>query len=129
MNILDENIIENQCQLLIKWRISFRQIGLNIGQGGMSDADIITLLHQKRNLTFFTRDDDFFKKNLCHKNYCIVYLAIRKEEAAYFIRRFLSFQKMNTIVKRMGTVVKVSPGNITQWYLNLQKQKLYTWTK
>jgi hypothetical protein len=85
MNILDENIIENQCQLLVKWRVSFRQIGLNIGQGGMSDADIITLLHQKRKITFFTRDDDFFKKNLCHKNYYIVYLAIRKEEAAYFI--------------------------------------------
>ena len=58
MNILDENIIDNQCQLLRKWRISFRQVGFGAGRSGMKDKEIISLLHQFRRPTFFTRDDD-----------------------------------------------------------------------
>ncbi len=41
MNILDENIPKNQRQLLESWRIRIRQIGFNIGQRGMQDAEII----------------------------------------------------------------------------------------
>ena len=89
MNILDENIINNQCQLLRKWRILFRQIGYGIGSKGIQDKEIITLLHSLRSSTFFTRDDDFFSRNVCHSGYCLVYLAVKKEEAAVFIRRFL----------------------------------------
>ena len=59
MNILDENIINNQCQLLRSWRISFRQIGFSIGRQGLQDKGIISLLHTLRRPTFFTRDDDF----------------------------------------------------------------------
>ena len=59
MNILDENIINNQCQLLRSWRIPFRQIGFSIGRQGLQDKGIISLLHTLRRPTFFTRDDDF----------------------------------------------------------------------
>ncbi len=34
MNILDENIIESQCQLLRKWCVRFRQIGYGVGRQG-----------------------------------------------------------------------------------------------
>ena len=66
MNILDENIIENQCQLLRSWRIRFRQISCDIGQQGLKDKEIISLLHSLNRPTFFTRDDDFYNHKLCH---------------------------------------------------------------
>jgi len=92
MNIIDENIIKNQCQLLKSWRLSFRQIGYDIGNIGLKDNEIISLLHNLQNPTFFTRDNDFFNRNLCHSKYCIVYLAVKKEESAVFIRRFFTAQ-------------------------------------
>jgi len=65
VNILDENIIDNQCKLLRSWRIRFRQIGFGVGRQGMKDKEIIPLLHQLRRPTFFTRDDDFFDLKFC----------------------------------------------------------------
>jgi len=53
MNILDENILESQRQLLIRWRIPFRQIGYEIGQKGMDDEEILPLLLTLRQPTFF----------------------------------------------------------------------------
>jgi hypothetical protein len=52
MNIIDENIIDNQCQLLRKWHISFRQIGYGVGRQGMQDKEIISLLHGLHHPTF-----------------------------------------------------------------------------
>ena len=46
MNLLDENIPKDQRLLLEGWRIRIRQIGFNIGQAGMQDAEIIPLLLQ-----------------------------------------------------------------------------------
>ena len=46
MNILDENVIENQCQLLRSWRIQFRQIGYPIV------INIIGLTHIRPYRTF-----------------------------------------------------------------------------
>ena len=100
MIVLDENIIKNQCQLLRSWRIPFRQIGFNIGEEGLKDKNIISLLHELKNPTFFTRDDDFFNKDFCHAKYCIVYLAVKKEESAIFIRRLLHHKEFNTIKKK-----------------------------
>ena len=41
MNLLDENIPEHQRQLLRSWRIPIRQIGVDVGPKGISDAAII----------------------------------------------------------------------------------------
>lgn len=93
MNILDENVIENQCQLLRSWRIRFRQIGYSIGKQGLKDKEIISLCHSLHLPTFFTRDKDFYDSSLCHAGYCIVYLDVKKDEAAFFIRRLLHYIK------------------------------------
>ena len=106
MNILDENIINNQCQLLRSWRIPFRQIGFRIGRQGLQDKGIISLLHTLRRPTFFTRDDDFYDCNLCHAGYCLVYLAVRKNEVAIFMRRLLHYKEFDTGAKRMGSVIR-----------------------
>ena len=127
MNIVDENIIDNQCQLLRKWRIPFRQIGDGIGRQGMKDKEIISLLHGLPRPTFFTRDDDFYNRSLCHSGYCLVYLAIRKDETAVFMRRFLRHKKFNTAAKRTGSVIRVSHSGLSVWRIHEEKQIHFGW--
>ena len=64
MNVLDENIAENQRQLLRRYRIPVRQIGSDVGRAGMTDDEIIPLLHCLSSPTFFTRDEDFYDRGL-----------------------------------------------------------------
>ncbi len=127
MNILDENVIETQGRLLRKWRIRFRQIGFGIGKEGMKDSEIISLLHNLNRPTFFTRDDDFFERNLCHEGYCLVNTAVEKNEVAVFIRRLLRHPEFNTKAKRMGSVVRVSHARLLVWHLHAEKQQRFDW--
>ena len=66
MNILDENIMESQRQLLRRWRIAVRQIGEDVARKGIKDDEILPLLHQLTRPTFFTRDLDFYARELRH---------------------------------------------------------------
>jgi hypothetical protein len=59
MNLLDENIPEHQRQLLRGWHVAVRQIGVDVGDKGLSDDAILVLLPQLSRPTFFTRDTDF----------------------------------------------------------------------
>ena len=127
MNILDENIPKNQRQLLESWRISIRQIGVNTGNPGMKDKEIITFLQQNRRSTFFTRDQDFFKPQLCHSRYSLVFLDVEKNEAAFFIRRLLRHSKLNTQAKRLGNVIRVSSADISCWQIHTSKEMHYGW--
>ncbi|MBN2088598.1 hypothetical protein JW964_03250 [candidate division KSB1 bacterium] len=128
MNILDENIIESQCQRLRGWRIRFRQVGVEIGRSGLKDKEIITLLHGINQPTFFTRDTDFNNPELCHSKYCLVYLAVRKDEVASFVKRFLRHEAFKIKAKRMGLVVQVSHSGIVFWSLNNTEHKNVSWT-
>ena len=103
MNILDENIIDSQRQRLRHWRIAVRHMGYDVGRQGMKDQEIITVLHRLRRPTFFTRDEDFYARRLCHARYCLVYLAVSKDEVAPFVRRLLRHPEFDTVAKRMGT--------------------------
>ena len=127
MNILDENFPEGQRQLLRSWRISVQQIGLEIGRAGMEDETIIPLLHQLRRPTFLTLDFDFYKRNLCHRGYCIAYLNVVHYEAAKFARRFLRHSQFNTEAKRMGTVVRISHAGLTVWRLHAESAEELLW--
>jgi len=109
MNILDENVVETQCPLLRKWRIRFRQIGFGLGSEGMKDNEIISLLHDLTRPTFFTRDDDFFDRDLCHAGYCLVHTSVEKNEVAVFTRRLLRHPEFNT---KKGTLVPKRLDNI-----------------
>ena len=127
MNILDENIIDSQRQLLQSWRISVRQIGYEVGRQGMKDEAIIPLLHQLRRPTFFTRDSDFYNPHLCHAEYCLVYLAVKKDEAATFIRRFLRHPEFDTEAKRMGAMIHVSHSGLSVWRLHAEQEVKVDW--
>ena len=127
MNALDENIPDDQREILLNWRMRFREIGRDIGRFGMQDDEIIPLLHQLGPITFFTRDLDYFRHNLCHANYCLVYLDINDNEVAGFIRRFLRHPAFNTEAKRMGKVIRVDHTRLNVWRLHSEKQERLFW--
>ena len=129
MNILDENIIENQRQLIRRWRIAVRHLGYDVGRQGMQDEAIIPFLHHLRRPTFFTRDLDFYASRLCHRRYCLVYLAVRKDEVALFVRRLLRHEECNTVAKRMGAVIRVSHVGLSIWRLYAAQERHIEWAK
>ncbi len=127
MILLDENFPESQHQLLRSWRIRLQQIGYETSRKGMQDEEIIPFLHQLRRPTFFTLDDDFYKRKLCHAGYCLVFINAGQYEAASFIRRILRHTKFNTQAKRMGTIMRVSHIGITVWYLHAEEEVFVEW--
>ncbi|MCC6298925.1 MAG: hypothetical protein IT314_06480 [Anaerolineales bacterium] len=127
MNILDENSSKSQRQLLESWRISIKQIGVNAGRSGMKDAEIIPYLQKLRRPTFFTRDDGFFKPQLCHARYSLIYLDVEKSEAAIFIRRLLKHSEFNTQAKRMGNVIRLSHAGLACWRLHVRNEFHFNW--
>ena len=127
MNILDENIIDSQRQRLRHWRIAVRHMGYDVGRQGMKDQEIIALLHRLRRPTFFTRDEDFYVRHLCHARYCLVYLAVAKNEVASFVRRLLRHREFDTVAKRMGTVVRVSQVDLSVWHLHAEQAIHVAW--
>jgi hypothetical protein len=127
MNILDEQILESQRQLLRSWRIPVRQIGYDIGRKGLKDREIIPLLLQLRNPTFFTLDFDFYNYRLCHSRYAIVCMDVRKHEVAVNLRRHLRHPKFDTVAKRMGRVIRLSSMGIWVWNLHAEKEVFIDW--
>jgi hypothetical protein len=106
--VLDENIFAGQRAQLLKWRMSVRQIGHDVGRKGMSDDDIIRLLRRLRRPTFFTRDPDFFAKSLCSDRYCLTYLDVKALHGADYMRRLLRHPDFRTWTQRRGCVVRVA---------------------
>ncbi|MGH2354569.1 MAG: hypothetical protein ACRDI2_11060 [Chloroflexota bacterium] len=127
MNVLDENITDDQRQLQLRWRIHVRQIGHEVGRAGAKDDAIIPILHGLRQVTFFTRDQDFDKAHLCHGSYCLVYLAVRRRQTAEFIRRFPRHPAFDTRVKREGLVARVSDAGIHVWRLHGKQEDEVPW--
>ena len=127
MNILDENIPRPQRELLRVWKIPIRQIGFDIGRSGMQDEQIIPFLLEERRSTFFTRDDDFYSRRLCHSHYSIVHLAVHISEAAVFIRRLLRHPNFNTHSKRAGRILRISRAGIAFWQVNQDRELRAIW--
>jgi hypothetical protein len=128
VNVLDENIVVTQSELLRSWKIHFRRLGDEVGRMGMKDRDeIIPLLHSLRRPTFFTRDRDFYKPDLCHSRYCLGFLDVTFDEAAEFIRRFLRHVAFRTQTQRMGKVVRVHHSGISYWQVNVRRAHALGW--
>lgn len=115
MNLLDENVVAQQCEQLRKWRILFRQIGRDLSTHGTLDENLIPILHDLAQPTFFTQDEDFFKPALCHAHYALVYIDVIDTRTAEFIRYFLKHPAFNTQARRMGIVARVSAGGVQFW--------------
>ena len=93
----------------------------------MKDQEIISLLHRLQRSTFFTRDEDFYARRLCHPRYCLVNLAVTKDEVALFVRRLLRHREVDTVAKRMGTVVRVSQVGLSVWRLHAEQAIHVAW--
>lgn len=127
MNLLDENIPRRQRLILASWRIRFREIGEEVGHSGIKDGEIIPLLHSLRPVTFFTLDDDFYRRHLCHPGYCLVYLDIEANEVAASVRRFLRHPSFDTLAKRTGRVVRITHTRVRVWQLHSEREQELTW--
>ena len=115
MILLDEQMRADQRILLTRWRIRFRQIGLEIAPSGIKDENILPFLHALKHPTFFTHDQGFFDRQHVHLRYCLVWLDVSDIKAAEYIRSFLRHPLFKTHVRRMGTVARVHPGGIQFW--------------
>lgn len=126
MNILDENIDSVARTELRSLKIRFKHIGSDIGRSGMKDLnDVIPLLHALRKPTFFTRDGDFYSRDLVHARYCLVHLDVPASESAQYVARFLrhdGFKKQND---RMGKIVRLRRNRLS--YREVNSEKGTTW--
>jgi hypothetical protein len=127
VNVLDENVRVEQRGLLRRWGIRVRQIGYDIGWEGMQDDEIISLLHRLDRPTFFTRDEDFYNRRLCHEGYCLVYLDIGETRVAEYVRRVLRHPALNSKAKRMGRVIRASPAGMTAWRIHREHEESLSW--
>jgi hypothetical protein len=93
----------------------------------MKDDEIIPFLLALSKPTFFTLDWDFCHRDLCHAKYALVFLDVKRDEAAIFIRRFLRQPVFATQRKRLGKIVRVSYGGLTFWQLHSEAETFYRW--
>ncbi len=128
MNVLDENVFASQRVLLRKWGIPVRHIGHDLGRKSMTDEEILPLLHRLRNPTFFTRDSHFYRRNLRHESYCLVWLDVGPLRVAEFVRRVLRHRECDTHAKRMGTVIGVSQTRLSVWRPRAAQVTLLPWS-
>jgi hypothetical protein len=129
MNVLDENISIVQRNRLKGWRISVRHIGYDVGRKGMKDDEVIPFLRSLSRPTFLTLDWDYYRRNLCHARFCLVYLDVKRDEAATFIHRLLRHPDFNTQTRRMGKVIRVSQAGLVVWRLHAEQEALIDWSK
>lgn len=127
MNVLDENIPDGQRALLRSKRIALRQIGEDLGWKGMKDDEIIPLLHQLDQPTFFTLDGDFYDPRFCHAGYCLAYLDVEEEIVAEYVRRLLRHRELNTKAKRMGSILRISPTGLARRRIRQEHEELFSW--
>ena len=128
MNVLDEDIPKGQRLLLESWHVRVQQIGVHIGRRGMADEAITPMLLRRRRPTFFTRDEGFYDRSLCHAGYGLIYLDVNKYDTAVFIRRVLRHKDLNTQAKRMGSVVRVSAAGLWVWRAHAGRAARLLWS-
>ncbi|MBI2266722.1 MAG: hypothetical protein HYU64_16435 [Armatimonadetes bacterium] len=104
-----------------------RHLGRDCGRQGLKDEAIIPLLHQLAPVTFFTRDLGFYRRTLCHPEYCLVCLAVGQYETASFIRRFMKCPGFKSRSERMGKVVRVTHTGLQTWNFNADSERRSAW--
>jgi len=127
MLVLDENLPAGQQQLLRKWRIRFRTVGVDLAASGTDDENLIPVLHHLPQPSFFSLDRDFYRANWAHASYGLVWLDVADDRAAGFIRRFLKHPAFDTQAKRLGIVARVHTDGIAYWQVKPRPPKSVPW--
>jgi hypothetical protein len=115
MLVIDENLPASQRQLLRKWSVRYRAVGVEIAAPGTRDENLIPVLHQLAAPMFFTLDRHFFRADWAHACYGLAWLDVAENEAAEFIRRFLRHPAFDTQSKRLGVVARVGAAGVRFW--------------
>jgi hypothetical protein len=116
--LLDENSLRSQREFLEARRLPVRKVGLDWGRPGMTDGEILTELRGARQVTFFTRDADFYRRSLCHPAYCLVVIAAAAEQLASYATPLLRHRRFRTHALRMAKVLRLQPSRILCWVRN-----------
>ena len=127
MLVLDENLPARQRLLLRSWRIRFRFVGEEVAFAGAKDENLIPVLHRLPKPTFFTLDHDFYRPELVHRGYCLVWLDVRGRQAAEFVHRFLRRPAFDSQAKRMGLVVRVHLEGVEYWQIGKYARNSVPW--
>ncbi len=127
MIVLDENVEAVQRDTLRTWHIHARQIGYGISRQGMQDTEIVPFLRTRSCITFFTRDDDFYSRELCHPRYCLVVLDVGRTEFASFTRRVLSHPGFSQARDWMGTAILAFHEGLRSWRLHETSEQRHLW--
>ena len=127
MNVLDENLPERQRALLRRRRFAVQKIGQELGRKGTKDEQLMPFLLQMNRPTFFTLDQDFYGRDLCHERYCLVFLDVDDEAAADYIGRFLRHPEFSTRAKRLGRVIRVLPSGIRFFAVRQNQEQHLAW--
>jgi hypothetical protein len=111
--LVDHNIPEHQVEILRRVRLRPQQIGREVGRPEWQDLEeILRYLHRLKSATFITRDEGFFRRRLCHRNYCIVVVSGFVTETAAPVRQFLRHTAFRAKQQRVSKVVRLSPTKI-----------------
>jgi predicted nuclease of predicted toxin-antitoxin system len=127
MILLDENIRDDQAIQLRRWHIPARFLVEDFTRVGTQDAEIIPILHRLKGATLFTHDRDFFRRDLTHQNYCLIWLEVFDGKAAEFIRALLKHDLFDTAAKRMGIVARAHHDGIDFWQRNRPALRRVQW--
>jgi hypothetical protein len=116
--LLDEHISHPRVLLLLqKWIKVEPLTELRRGQHVL-DERVPSLLLTLKQPTFVTIDRDFWKRHLCHPDYCLLYFPLRREEQGMIpdlLRALLRLPEFRTRAARMGKVARVSTAAIHYW--------------
>jgi hypothetical protein len=93
----------------------------------MSDEQVLALLHGLGRPTFFTRDDDFYQRGLCHNRYCLVYVDADDDEVAEYVAATLRHPALKTCAQRQGLVLRVSSQGGRAWRLHARRETPLPW--
>ena len=129
MLVLDENITRGAEHLLREWRIRPRVVGDHFLPEDADDENIIPLLHRLAQPTFFTHDVDFYRRELQHAGYALIWLDLPPTEAARYIRAFLRHPDFDTHTKRLGKVVRVHSDGLTFFDSRHGRAKQVAWLR
>jgi hypothetical protein len=126
--VLDHNIPRDQVRKLRSRRIRCDQVGYQVGRPEWDDQqEILRYLHRGKRLTFVTRDEGFFRRGLCHANYCIVVVSGPVLQIETLVVRFLRHRRFRTKAQRVGSVVRLSEASILLIEKNQAKRRSVAW--